>query len=123
MSTDMSASQAARQASWEQLDSEVDAITAATPDSQEAALLKAAARGKAEVLALFMDLLGGGWKGATADDISREAGRRAAARRAGRDYRTVGAEQEPHGLLAIDAVDGPLRVWTVATDRRAVWKQ
>lgn len=77
---------------WRQLDETVDQIVAATSDATTDASrdrlssLKAAARGKAEILALFMTP-----HFADADAISEEAARRYTARATGdADYRTAG---------------------------------
>jgi len=77
---------------WRQLDETVDQIVAlgvagATPEQQyDLDQLKAAARGKAEILALFMTP-----HFADADAISAEAARRYTARVTGdADYKTAG---------------------------------
>lgn len=87
---------------WRQLDAEVDQIVAASaePDAakqprwNELEKLKARARGKAEILAVFMTLYGARghdeqafeW---TADVVSTEAGKRRAMRTRGVEYFTV----------------------------------
>jgi hypothetical protein len=108
------------QRAWKQLDDEVDAIMAfADPITEEDAAdldrLKARARGKAEILAVVMNIGWPlAWKGATADDISAEAGRRAAMRRAGGEYGTIGVESSTVHLQ----VSKP--GWTLAPDKRGV---
>jgi hypothetical protein len=113
------------QRAWKQLDEEVDAIMAAAtaaeaePESMAKAQAlvqrQARARGKAEILAVVMNIGWPlAWKGATADDISTEAGRRAAMRRAGREYGTIGVESSTVHLQ----VSKP--GWTLAPDKRGV---
>ena len=90
---------------WRQLDAEVDQIvnvadalkTEGDIDGAQTGTLvelKARARGKAEILAVFMTLYGArGYDEAafewTADDVSTEAGKRRAMRTRGREYFTV----------------------------------
>ena len=89
------------QRAWKQLDDEVDAIMAAAPGELDQAYMQQRARGKAEILALVMNIGWPlAWKGATADDISTEAGRRATMRRAGREYGTIGVESSTVHLHA-----------------------
>lgn len=94
---------------WQQLDAEVDQISALVAGEKadadngsaphptrcyELEKLKARARGKAEILAVFMTLYGAWghdekahvW---TADEISTEAGKRRAMRLRGRGYFTI----------------------------------
>ena len=98
---------------WEQLDAEVDDIVEGTamlsPSDADARLhqekelekLKARARGKAEILAYIMNVAyPAAWKGATADDISNEAGRRKKYRVGGESYGTVGVEWNTNVLTA-----------------------
>lgn len=92
------------QKAWEQLDAQVDEIVALAPlvdaerllrgDQATAAVwakrrqlaeMKAAARGKAEILALIMEPIF-----TTADEISTEAGLRYDARRRGVEHHTPG---------------------------------
>jgi hypothetical protein len=78
---------------WTQLDTEVDEIMALTTKvgrgehdfEYDLAFAKAAARGKAEILALLTTPFF-----TTADEISAEAGRRYQARQAGVDPQTPG---------------------------------
>jgi len=118
------------QRGWAQLDKTVDEIGAAQPeidalererkpdlehliDKQIAR--KAAARGKAEILAVAMNIGWPlAWKGATADDVAAEAGRRAAMRREGREYGTIGVESSTVHLHA------PKAGWVLAPDKRGV---
>lgn len=108
------------QRAWKQLDDEVDRIMAYTgelTDEDVADLdhLKARARGKAEILALVMNIGWPlAWKGATAEEISTESGRRATMRRAGREYGTIGVESSTVHLHA------PKAGWTLAPDKRGV---
>lgn len=115
---------------WRQLDAEVDQIvnvadalnTEGDIDGAQTGTLvelKARARGKAEILAVFMTLYGARgydeeafeW---TADEVSTEAGKRRAMRTRGREYFTVltlgqmlqydadGAwKRDGHGFLAV----------------------
>lgn len=99
---------------WEQLDAEVDEIVAASADlevtkngpegtvyHQRLEQLKARARGKAEILAYIMNVAyPAAWKGATADDISNEAGRRKKYRVGAERYGTVGVEWNTNVLTA-----------------------
>lgn len=110
------------QRAWKQLDDEVDAIAELAAKAAQAhefeydlTFAKARARGKAEILAVVMDIGWPlAWKGATADDISAEAGRRATMRRAGREYGTIGVESSTVHLRA------PKDGWTLAPDKRGV---
>lgn len=93
---------------WHQLDEEVDAIVALAEqiksgegldneralDTENLGRLQARARGKAEILAVFMSLYGAWgynekahkW---TADEVSTEAGKRRALRTRGQEYFTI----------------------------------
>lgn len=93
---------------WSQLDTAVDKITTLVRLEKEDAAagrapypsrgrelerIKASARGKAEILALFMSIYGP-WDGQekstwTADDVSTEAGKRHAMRARGTEYFTL----------------------------------
>lgn len=103
------------QRGWAQIDSEVDAIMAAAPGDLDQALLKASARGKAEILAeLMRHGCPRAWAGATADDVSAEAGRRAQYRNEGRRYGTLGVETSTRHLT--DTEEG----WTLMDNKRGV---
>ena len=111
---------------WKQLDAEVDEIMAlaarANPGGAadavmpvELELLKARARGKAEILAYAMNVsYPKVWRAATADDVSNEAGRRAHYRAAGQRYGTIGVESST--LQLTQTTPG----WTLLEDQRGV---
>ena len=110
------------QRAWKQMDDEVDEIMAASSQLEgppapggEVMTRQQRARGKAEILALVMDIGWPlAWKGATADDIANEAGRRAVMRRAGREYGTIGVESSTVHLRT------PKDGWALAPDKRGV---
>lgn len=103
------------QRGWAQIDSEVDAIMAAAPGDLDQALLKARARGKAEILAeLMRHGCPRAWSGATADDVSAEAGRRAQYRNEGQRYGTIGVESST--LQLTETAEG----WTLMENKRGV---